>query len=56
MRKYSGPIMALLMWASGTGLVLITLSGAALSKAMFISAVTLAINVIAIIAGIGFED
>jgi len=56
MRKYFGAIMSLAMWASGTGLVLITLSGAALSKALFISAITLAINVLAIIAGIGVED
>lgn len=48
--------MSLVMWASGTGLVLITLSGAALSKAMFISAITLAINILAIIAGFGFEE
>lgn len=56
MRKYFGAIMSLAMWASGTGLVLITLSGDALGKALFISAITLAINVLAIIVGVGVED
>lgn len=56
MRKYLGAIMSLVLWASGTGLVLITLSGAALQKALFISVATLFINVIAISLGFGVEE
>lgn len=48
--------MSLMLWASGTGLVLITLSGEALDKALFISAATLFINIIAIILGFGVEE
>lgn len=56
MNKYYGAIVSLLLWASGTGLVLITLSGEALNKAMFISVATLGINIVAIMAGIGVDD
>lgn len=56
MRKHMGAIMSLIMWASGTGLVLITLSGEALSKALMISAATLFLNVIAIAFGIGVDE
>lgn len=56
MSKYFGAIASLVLWASGTGLVLITLSGAALNKALLISAVTLAINVVAIGLGVGVDD
>lgn len=56
MRKYAGPITAMLMWAAGTGLVLITLSGEVLQKALFISAAALFINILAIILGIGLEE
>jgi hypothetical protein len=56
MRKYLGAIMSLVLWASGTGLVLITLSGDALQKALFISVATFFINVIAISLGFGVEE
>ena len=56
MSKYFGAIASLVLWASGTGLVLITLSGNALNKALIISAVTLAINVVAIALGVGVDD
>lgn len=56
MSKYFGAIASLVLWASGTGLVLITLSGNALNKALLISAVTLAINVVAIALGVGVDD
>lgn len=56
MSKYFGAIASLVLWASGTGLVLITLSGSALNKALLISAVTLAINVVAIALGVGVDD
>jgi hypothetical protein len=56
MSKYFGAIVSLLLWASGTGLVLITLSGDALSKALYISAATLGVNIIAIAVGIGVDD
>jgi hypothetical protein len=56
MSKYFGAIASLVLWASGTGLVLITLSGDALSKALLISAGTLVINIIAIALGVGVDD
>lgn len=56
MRKYFGAITSLLLWASGTGLVLITLSGEALNKAMIISVATLAVNVVAIVLGVGIDE
>lgn len=48
--------MSLVLWASGTGLVLITLSGEALSKALFISAATFFVNLVAIFLGFGVEE
>lgn len=45
----------MLLWAAGTGLVLITLSGAALSKALMISVAALAVNIIAIAFGVGVD-
>ena len=57
MRKYCGAIVSLLLWASGTGLILITLSGDTLSKALFISAATLGVNIVAIVfGGIGVDE
>lgn len=56
MRKYLGAIVSLLLWASGTGFVLITLSGDTLNKALLISAATLVVNVGAIILGIGVDE
>jgi hypothetical protein len=56
MRKYLGAIMSLVLWASGTGLVLITLSGDALQKALFISVATFIVNAIAIALGFGVEE
>ena len=56
MRRYLGAITSLLLWASGTGFVLITLSGEVLQKALFISAATLFVNIIAIALGVGVDD
>lgn len=56
MRKYLGAIYALLMWASGTGFILITLSGSTLQKALMLSGVTLAVMLAAIALGIGMDD
>lgn len=56
MRKYLGAIYALLMWASGTGFILITLSGDTLQKALLLSGVTLVIMSAAIALGIGMDD
>jgi hypothetical protein len=56
MRKYAGSITSLLLWASGTGLVLITLSGETLNKAIYISVATLIVNVIAIAFNVGVDD
>ena len=56
MSKYFGAIVSLLLWASGTGLVLITLSGDALNKALFISVATLGVNLAAIAVGIGVDE
>lgn len=56
MRKYVGAVTSLLLWASGTGLVLITLSGETLKKAIFISIATLTVNVIAIGFHVGVDD
>ncbi len=56
MRKYFGAIFSLMIWASGTGLVLITLSGDALSKALYISAATLGVNILAIAFGVGVDE
>ena len=56
MSKYFGAITSLILWAAGTGLVLITLSGAALEKALMISLVALVVNIIAIVFGVGVED
>ena len=55
MSKYLGAITSMLLWAAGTGLVLITLSGAALSKALMISVAALAVNIIAIAFGVGVD-
>jgi hypothetical protein len=46
----------LLLWASGTGLVLITLSGETLRKALFISVATLFVNLLAIGFNVGVDD
>jgi len=56
MRKYLGAITSLLLWASGTGFVLITLSGDVLKKALFISVATLFVNIVAIALGVGVDD
>ena len=56
MSKYFGAITSLVVWGAGTGLVLITLSGAALQKALMISLFAIVVNVIAIIFGVGVED
>ena len=56
MRKYLGAIVSLSLWLTSTGLMLITLSGDTLSKALYISAVAFAINILAIAAGIGIDE
>ena len=56
MRKYLGAIISLSLWLTSTGLMLITLSGDTLSKAVYISAVAFAINILAIAAGIGIDE
>lgn len=56
MRKYLGAIISLGLWLTSTGLMLITLSGETLSKAMYLSAVALGINIIAIALGIGVDE
>ena len=56
MRKYAGAITSLLLWASGTGLVLITLSGDTLKKALYISIATLFVNLIAIAFNVGVDN
>ena len=55
MSKYLGAVTSMLLWAAGTGLVLITLSGAALNKALMISVAALAVNIIAIAFGVGVD-
>ena len=56
MRKYLGAIISLSLWLTSTGLMLITLSGDTLSKALYISAVAFAINIFAIAVGIGIDE
>jgi hypothetical protein len=56
MRKYAGAVTSLFLWASGTGLVLITLSGETLKKAVMISIATLFVNLIAIGFNVGVDD
>jgi hypothetical protein len=56
MHKYAGAVTSLLLWASGTGLVLITLSGETLKKALFISVATLLVNIVAIGFNVGVDD
>jgi hypothetical protein len=56
MRKYLGAIISLSLWLTSTGLMLITLSGDTLNKALYISAVAFVINIIAISLGVGIEE
>lgn len=56
MRKYLGAIISLALWLTSTGLMLITLSGETLSKAMYLSAAALFINILAIALGVGIEE
>ena len=56
MRKYLGAIISLSLWLTSTGLMLITLSGDTLNKALYISAAAFAINIIAIAIGIGIDE
>jgi hypothetical protein len=56
MRKYLGAIISLSLWLTSTGLMLITLSGDTLDKALYISAIAFIINILAIAAGIGIEE
>ena len=56
MRKYLGAIISLSLWLTSTGLMLITLSGDTLNKALYISAVAFVINIFAIAFGIGVDE
>jgi hypothetical protein len=56
MSKYFSAIVSILLWASGTGLVLITLSGPTLSKALYISVATLFVLVVASVFNIGTDE
>lgn len=52
MNKYLTALYAILMWASGTGFILITLSGETLNKALILSGITLVIMVAALALGL----
>ena len=56
MKRYVSAVTAMLMWAAGTGLVLITLSGETLNKAMWISLAALSVNLVAIALGDGVDE
>ena len=56
MRKYTGAIISLMLWLTSTGLMLITLSGDTLNKAVLISSVAFIINIVAIAMGIGIDE
>jgi hypothetical protein len=56
MRKYLGAIISLSLWLTSTGLMLITLSGDTLNKALYISAAAFVINILAIALGIGVDE
>jgi hypothetical protein len=56
MSKYYSAIVSILLWASGTGLVLITLSGPTLSKALYISVATLLILILAAVFNVGTDE
>jgi hypothetical protein len=56
MRKYFSHLLSLVLWGSGTGLVLITLSGETLNKALIISAITFLFNLAAIVLGVEAEE
>ena len=56
MHKYLGAIISLSLWLTSTALMLITLSGETLSKALFISLIAVVLNIIAIGFGIGIEE
>jgi hypothetical protein len=40
------------MWASGTGFILITLSGETLNKALVLSGITLVVMILALLLGL----
>jgi len=42
----------MLMWASGTGFILITLSGETLNKALVLSGITLVVMILALLLGL----
>jgi len=50
--KYLTALYAILMWGSGTGFILITLSGETLNKALILSGITLVIMVAALALGV----
>lgn len=52
MNKYLTAFYAILMWASGTGFILITLSGDTLNKALILSGVTLLVMLAALALGL----
>lgn len=45
-----------MLWLTSTGLMLITLSGDTLNKAVLISSVAFIINIVAIAMGIGIDE
>jgi len=56
MRKHLGALISLALWSTSTALMLITLSGETLNKALYISAIALFINILAIVVGVGMEE
>jgi uncharacterized membrane protein len=56
MRKHLGSIISLSLWLTSTALMLITLSGETLSKALVISAIAFVINILAIFVGVAMEE
>jgi hypothetical protein len=56
MRKHMGSLISLGLWLTSTALMLITLSGETLDKALFISAIALFINILAIVLGVVMEE
>lgn len=48
MKKWVIPVTSMLMWAAGTALVIITLSGEVQAQALWISTAALIVNLVAI--------
>lgn len=56
MNKWVIPVTSMLMWAAGTALVIITLSGEVRSQALWISGAALIVNLVAIFFEATSED